>query len=62
MNETTWDGNATFWDVDLAGPGTRTVWDLLPDLLKIDQLARVLPSRWVAACKPSGWLAKVKRR
>ena len=60
--ETEWDAGATLWDVDVQGPGTRTIWDLVPDVLKIDQLARVLPSRWLATCLPSGWLVKVKRR
>jgi len=60
--------NETLWDVDLAGPGTTTtwdgdttVWDLLPEALKIDGLAKVLPSRWLAAVNPSRWLGKVLR-
>lgn len=65
--ETRWDvdlagpGTETFWDVDLAGPGTRTIWDLLPDTLKLDGLAMVLPSRWLASTTPGRWLGKVLR-
>ena len=51
----------TFWDSDLAGPGTRTIWDLLPDELKIDGLARVIASRWLAAANPGRWLGKAFR-
>lgn len=60
-NETTWDGGTTLWDVDLQGPGTRTVWDLLPDFLKIDELARVVPSNWLARVNPANWIARIRR-
>lgn len=53
--ETIWDGGATTWD------GGTTFWDLIPDILKIDGLARVLPSRWLASMKPSKWLGKAFR-
>jgi len=61
--ETRWDVGTgeTFWDSDLAGPGTRTIWDLLPDELKIDGLARVIASRWLAAANPGRWLGKAFR-
>ena len=61
MNETTWDSGTTTWDRDWDGPGTRTIWDLLPDELKIDQLARVLPAKWLANTLPAKWLARAKR-
>lgn len=46
MNETSWDGGTTTWD------GGTTKWDLIPDDLKIDQLATVAPSDWVAEVQP----------
>ena len=56
--ETNWDGGSTTWDRDHAGPGTRTIWDLLPDELKIDQLAKVLPAAWMATTRPAAWVAR----
>lgn len=46
--ETEWDGGATLWDVDIPSPGDRTFWDLLPDTIKIDQLAKIIPAKWLA--------------
>ena len=50
--ESVWDGGASQWDVDVAGPGTRSMWDLLPEFLAIDELARVEPAKWVAKVEP----------
>ena len=61
MNETEWDGGATLWDVDVQGPGTRTIWDPLPTLLKIDQLAIVVGSSWMANVQPGRWKAEPER-
>jgi len=52
--ESRWDvdvagpGTESLWDVDVAGPGTRSIWDTFADAIAMDQLARILPSRWVA--------------
>lgn len=65
--ESRWDvdvagpGTESLWDVDVAGPGTRSVWDFVSDIIKIDQMARILPTRWRAAVQPSRWLAKIRR-
>lgn len=59
--ETEWDAGTTTWDVDVAGPGTRTVWDFVTEIIKYDELAEVVATGWLARINPSGWLARVKR-
>ena len=52
--ESRWDvdvagpGTESLWDVDVAGPGTRSIWDFISDEISFDQIARILPSRWIA--------------
>jgi hypothetical protein len=37
------------------------ILEAVPDLLKIDQMAVVSPSRWLAAVLPSSWIATPER-
>ena len=47
MNETEWDGGATLWDVDVQGPGTRTVWDPISAIRAIYSMARAIAPAWI---------------
>jgi len=52
--ESSWDvdvagpGEQSYWDLDVAGPGELSRWDFISDEVSFDQIARILPSRWIA--------------
>lgn len=57
-NETFWDvdlagpDTRTVWDRDLAGPGTETHWDLIPDV--IGQTVRIV---WESTSRRAAWVS-----
>lgn len=66
-NRTSWDVGVpgvvdeTRWDIDWNGPGTETFWDKIATELKLDELVRLMPERWLTSILPESWLARPTR-